>query len=106
MKDMRTARIYCAGVVLGLTLAAAVWLLTYRVWTVFEWIGPDGRAFHPPERVSVSPWWGAYATVAVVFIGVAISLSLLPEQPSVVKRLTDRFARPVRSSAHRRRVIS
>jgi hypothetical protein len=29
-------RIYGAGFVLGLSVAAAVWLLTYRVWTVFQ----------------------------------------------------------------------
>ena len=45
---------YCAGVVLGATLAAAVWLYTYRVSTLvqyIEYIGRTRRHFRPSERV-------------------------------------------------------
>jgi hypothetical protein len=48
-------RVYSAGVVLGVTLASAVWLYTYRVWTLVEYIGRDGRQFHASERVRVTP---------------------------------------------------
>jgi hypothetical protein len=43
-----TARIYGAGVVLGTTVSAAVWLFTYRTWSVIEYIDrPVGISTHP-----------------------------------------------------------
>jgi len=61
---------------LGATLAAAVWLYTYRVWDVVEYIDPLGRHFHPTERVRVQPGWSVYATVALILIGAGVSLWL------------------------------
>src|SRR5207249_3235094 len=86
---METRRIYLAGVVLGVTLVAAVWLLTYRVWDVIEYIGRDGRQFHPSERVRVQPWWSVPATVAWCFIGIGTSLWLLPGSRGPLARLAD-----------------
>ena len=79
---------------LGVTLTAAIWIYTYRVWSVSEWIGRDGRPFHPALRVRISPWWGAYATIAVILIGVGASLWLLPERRRLTERLATRFVKP------------
>jgi hypothetical protein len=84
-------RVNCAGAVLGASLVAAVWLSTYRVWSVVEHIDKLGYRFHPSERVRVSPWWSAPATVAVMFVGLGISLLLLRERPGAIKRFADRF---------------
>jgi hypothetical protein len=61
-------RILPVGVVLGATLALGIWLLTYRVWDVVEYIGRDGRPFHPAEHVRIQPWWSVPATVAVCLL--------------------------------------
>src|SRR6266498_209353 len=90
---VRTRRIYLSGVVLGVTLAAALWLLTYRVWDVFEYIDRTGQHFRPSERVRVQPWWGVPATVAVLFTGLGLSLRLLPGGRGPIRRLADHLAR-------------
>jgi hypothetical protein len=82
------------GVVLGVTLASAVWLYTYRVWTLVEYIGRDGREFHASERVMVTPWWGVPATVALIFVGVGTSLWLLPGHRGLIRRFADHFGNP------------
>jgi hypothetical protein len=94
---MRTTRVYCAGVTLGLTLAAAAWLYTYRVWNVFDYVDRNGRRFHAPERVRVQPWWSVPATVALTLIGSVVSLWLLPEHRRLIKRLAAHFANPTSS---------
>ena|SRR6266542_1500017 len=86
-------RVYVAGVVLGVALAAAVWLLTYRTWTLVEYIGRDGRHFHPSEHVRLQPWWSVPATVGVLLAGTAISLSLLPGNRGLLRRLADHFSK-------------
>jgi hypothetical protein len=87
--------VYFSGVVLGVTLAAAVWLLTYRVWHVveyIEYIGGQRHRFHPSERVRVQPWWSVPATVTLMLAGIGISLWLLPGRRGPVRRLADHFA--------------
>jgi hypothetical protein len=86
--------VYCAGAILGATLAAAVWLYTYRVWDVVEYIDRKGHRFHPSERVSVQPWWSVYATVGLLAIGAGASLWLLPERRRLLKRFAALFAKP------------
>lgn len=87
--EMRTRRTYFSGVVLGVTLAAAIWLLTYRVWDIVEYVDRTGRHFHPSERVRVTPWWSVPATVAVFLVGTAISVWLLPGGRGPLRRLVD-----------------
>ncbi len=91
---MRTARVYSAGVVLGGTLTAAVWLYTYRVWDTVEYIDRGGNHFHSSEHVRTTPWWSVYATVALIFAGAGVSLWLLPEHRRLIQRVADRFAKP------------
>ena len=89
-------RIYGAGFVLGLSVAAAVWLLTYRVWTIFQYIGLDGRHFHSSEHVKVTPWWSVPAAVAVMLASAEISLWLLPGGRGLVRRLADHWVKVAR----------
>lgn len=87
-------RVYVAGFVLGLSVTAAIWLVTYRVWDVFRYIeyyGGKRHYFHPSEHVRVSPWWSVPAAVAVMLTGTGISLSLLPGGRGLVRRLGDHF---------------
>ncbi len=92
---MRTLRVYSAGIVLGATLAAAVWLYTYRGWEIIEHTDPTGRIrLLPSERVRMQPWWGVYATVALIFVGAGVSLWLLPERRRLIERLAARFVTP------------
>lgn len=91
---MRTLRVYCAGVVLGATLAAAAWVLTYRVPVIVEYIDRTGTRFHPNERVMEQPWWGVPATVTLILAGAGASLWLMPERDRLVKRFTAYFVKP------------
>jgi len=89
--------VYCAGVVLGATLAAAVWLYTYRVSTLvqyIEYIGRTRRHFRPSERVMEQPWWGVPATVGLILIGASVSLWLLPQRRRVIERVGAFFVKP------------
>ena len=86
-------RVYVAGMVLGVALAAAVWLLTYRTWTLFEYVDRTHHHFRPSERVRVNPWWSVPATVAVLLAGTATSLALLPGSRGMVRRLVDYFVK-------------
>jgi hypothetical protein len=83
-------------IVVAATFAAAVWLVTYRVWDVtqyVEYIGGKRHYFHASERVRVTPWWSVPATVAVLLIGSCLSLWLLPGRRGLIKRLADHFAK-------------
>ena len=90
---MKIYRDFYAWIVLLATLIGAVWLYTYRVWSLVEYIDATGRHFHPNERVRVQPWWSVYAAVALMSIGAAAVTWLLPEQKR--KRLIRRFAKIV-----------
>jgi hypothetical protein len=98
-------RVYVAGVVLGLAFAAAVWLFTYRVWDVveyIEYIGGKRHYFHPTERVKVQPWWSVPAAVAVMFAGGGTSLWLLPGSRGPIRRLADHFRKLAERGPDRR----
>jgi hypothetical protein len=86
---MKITRGGCAWIVLAATLAGAVWVYTYRVAVTVEYIDRFGYRFHPSEVVRESPWWGAPATVALIVIGAATIMWLLPERRRLILR---RFA--------------
>jgi hypothetical protein len=84
-------RIYGAGFVLGATVTAAVWVYTYRVWRVNEYIDRTGVRFHASDCVRTQPWWSVPATVVLLLIG-AISVWLLPDHRRLIRRVASRFA--------------
>jgi hypothetical protein len=86
-----TARVYFAGLVLGATLVAAVWLYSYETWHTIEVFDPRGQVV-TSTRVSSQPWWGVYATVALTLAGTGISLWLLPEGRRLTRRCVARLA--------------
>jgi hypothetical protein len=97
-KGVRT-RVASAWLVFAVTLLGVVWLLTYQVGRLFEYIEylDDGRIrhhFNPSQRVGEQPWWTVPAAVALVLIGTALILWLLPERRRLVRRHVDRFAKP------------
>jgi hypothetical protein len=102
MTKVTVKRVYVAGVVFGVALAAAVWLLTYRTWTLFEYIDRTHRHFHPSEHVRVQPWWSAPAAAGVLLVGSAISVLLLPGGRGLVRRLADHFSKVSQSYQGRR----
>jgi hypothetical protein len=76
---VNSARVYCAGIILGLTLATSVWVYTYRTPILVRYIErTSGQEYHPPERIKVQPSWAAPATFGFLALGVFISFSLLP----------------------------
>jgi hypothetical protein len=78
--------VYCAGVILGATLVAAVWLYTYRTWET-TFIRDRGVVIGELVQVKVHPWWAVLAAYTLPLIGAGVSLWLLPEG----RRLIDRF---------------
>jgi membrane protein YdbS with pleckstrin-like domain len=93
---VKVSRRVSRWIVVAATLAAAVWLYTYRVAATVEYIDRYGNRFHPSEHVRVQPWWSVYATVALIFVGAGVSLWFLPSRG----RLIERFAKvlgPARS---------
>jgi membrane protein YdbS with pleckstrin-like domain len=80
--------------VLGATLVGALWLYTYRATVVVEYIDPMGHHFHPSERVREQPWWSVPATVALVLIGAAILVWILPQWGRPLRRFANRIAKP------------
>jgi hypothetical protein len=95
---MRTARVYSAGVILGLTVAAAVWIYTYRTWNIVAYVkNVDGNRHHVAiDRARIQPWWGVPATVGVLLIGGAISLWVLPQGRDLIRRYAQRLGSPSR----------
>ena len=87
-------RVYSASVVFAAALAAAVWVYTYRVSNLVEYIDPLGRRFHASERVRTQPWWSVPATVALTLTGAGVSLWLLPERRRLIKRFSGFFNPP------------
>ena len=77
---MRTARAFLAGAVVGISASGAVWLYTYRAHDLIRFIDTNGVEYNDPRRVSVQPWWGVYAALALLAVGLAAAVSLLPSR--------------------------
>jgi hypothetical protein len=93
---VRIRRDLYAWIVVAATLAGAAWLYTYRVWNVIgyvEYSGQNRYRFHPTGRDRVQPWWSVYTAVALLVIGAAVVVWLLPERER--RRLIRWFARIV-----------
>ena len=100
---MTKPRAACIWIVVAATLAAAIWLYTYRMSVTYEFVRHVGRfRYHvvPIEHVREQPWWSVYATVAVSLIGGAAVVWLLPDRRRVLSRLRRPFAKPLADIAN------
>jgi hypothetical protein len=79
--------VYCAGVVLGASLVAGVWLYTYRAWEVRLIRGQHDLVVVEEVQARVHPWWAVLGAYSLPLIGAGVSLWLLPQG----RRLFDRF---------------
>jgi hypothetical protein len=96
---VRNARIVCATVVLAASIVGALWVYTHRVWTVYGYVQYSDQAgyyFHAVGRGRETVWWSAPASVALLFLGAATVLWLLPGK-SLMGRFTDHFASATRA---------
>jgi membrane protein YdbS with pleckstrin-like domain len=78
-------------------LVGAEWLYTYRVTALVQYIeyfGSYRHHYHPSQRVTQQPWWGVSATVALLVIGAAITVGLLPQWRRPIRRFTNSLANP------------
>jgi uncharacterized sodium:solute symporter family permease YidK len=84
---VQQARTFLAGAVVGVSVAGAVWLYTYRSHDVVRFVDANGAEYHDPRGVSVQAWWSVYAAVALLVIALATAVRLLPNGMPTLKRL-------------------
>jgi hypothetical protein len=80
---MTRRRAVCLWIAVAATLAGAIWLYTYRVPVTIEYVDHIGRSryrFHPTQHLREQAWWSAYATVALLLLGGAAVVWLLPDR--------------------------
>jgi hypothetical protein len=82
--------VYCAGVVLGANLVAAVWLYTYRDWET-RLIRDHGVVIGEAVGPRVHPWWAVLGAYSLPFIGAGVSVWLLPEGRRLIERFVARL---------------
>jgi len=69
-----------AGVAVGASASGAVWLYTYRAHDVIRFIDTNGVEYNDPRHVSVQPWWGVYAALALLAVGLTAAVRLFPSR--------------------------
>jgi hypothetical protein len=104
---VRNARVYCAGVVLGASLVAGVWLYTYRAWETKLIRGQHGLVVVDQVELRVHPWWAVLGAYSLPLIGAGASVWLLPEGRRLIERIIARLgaalsARPTSMTSKRR----
>jgi hypothetical protein len=98
---MMNARVFCAGVAVGVSAVGAIWLFTYQESSVFRFIDVNGNEFHAARIVHVQPWWSVFGAFALLLLGVAAAIALLPEGPGALTRFV-RAATGARTRVARR----
>jgi len=88
IRGVRTARVFIAGVVVGASVAAAVWLYTYQAHGLIRFIDKNGVEYNDPRPVSAQPWWAVYAALLLLALAVAAAVRLLPNGVPTMRRLT------------------
>lgn len=94
---MTTVRAAWATVVMGTTMAGALWLFLHRETAVIEYLGYTfgvRHEFHEPVTVRDQPWWSVPGAVALIVVGVAVVLWLLPGWRTSLRRLVSRLGDP------------
>jgi uncharacterized sodium:solute symporter family permease YidK len=85
---VRTSRSFLAGGVVGIAIAGALWLYTYRAHELVRFVDANGIEYHDPRSVSVQAWWSVYAALALLGVAAIAAVRLLPNGVTTVKRLT------------------
>ena len=83
---------YWAGVVLGASLVAGVWLYTYRAWETRLIRGQHDLVVVDVIEVRIHPWWAVLGAYVLPLIGAGVSLWLLPEGRRLFERFVSRVA--------------
>lgn len=84
----------CAFAVLVNAQLIAVWLYAYEVRTTVEFIDARGERFRPSYSILEQPWWSVPAAFAVILLGGALAIGLVPELRNLPRGLAHRFAKP------------
>jgi hypothetical protein len=109
MLGVSRIRVACAMIVLGATAVGFAWLANYRV-NMLVVAQPDGVAPLPPvwfprDLLSTAPvgtlvhapvWWGAYAAVILLLVGVGIALRIVQKRLRPAQRTSNLLRYPVR----------
>jgi len=76
---VRTARVACAIVVFGATVVGAAWLATYRADVLIATRHRTYDFAYPIAffHVDWPAWWGAYAAVIFLIVGIGLGLRVL-----------------------------
>lgn len=80
---------YCAGVILGATVVASVWLFTYRAWEIS--LVRDNGVPVDAVGVRIHPWWAVLGAYGLPLIGAGVSMWLLPEGRRLIERFIARL---------------
>jgi hypothetical protein len=85
---VRTARVACAIVVLGATVVGAAWLATDRVDVLMASRRRTDDLAYPItfSQVDVPAWWGAYAAVILLIVGLGFGLRVLGKRLRPARR--------------------
>jgi hypothetical protein len=81
-----------AGIVVGVSISGAVWLYTYRAHDVIRFIDTNGVEYNDPRHVSVQPWWGVYAALALLVVALVAAVRLLPDDLPQLQRFRRLFS--------------
>ena len=87
------ARVFCAGIAVGACTVGAIWLFTYEESRVVRFIDLNGNEFHAARIVHVQPWWSVFGAFALLLLGAAMAIALLPEVRGPLTRLVPSASR-------------
>jgi hypothetical protein len=100
---VRRARTFLAGGVVGISVAGAVWLYTYRAHEPIRFVDANGVEYHEPRTVSIQAWWSVYVTLALLVVAAVAAVQLLPNGVPTVRRLARVLSRqPKRATTSHR----
>jgi hypothetical protein len=110
MLGVRRVRVVCAVIVLGATLVGFAWLANYRVDMLVVSQRDDVAPLPSPlvgspldvvsaatgTLVRAPVWWGAYAAIILLLVGVGIALRIVQKRLRPVQRTSKLLLHSVR----------
>ena len=92
-RDVKAARVFAAGSTIGAAITGAVWIASYRKPRIAIDVTYGDRYF-PCKLFWSRPWWTPFAGGALLLVGAALSLWLLPAGRTIMGRIVSHFANP------------